>query len=148
MIFRRKLARSNVGDIESLGASAAPSIDFRGDRVDAVAVDIEGTQQAYRIELQIRLHLPERIRANKERIFHGAVIAPEADRVPGRIVAAGFIRKIDRHVRGLARLRLPWEAHHCVLAAAGADLNVACVIDTAVPWEALAISTQIGRPSA
>src|SRR5664279_3278769 len=140
-MFRHKPASSNVSDIEIVGASAAPGIDFRGDRVDAVAVDIEGTQQAYRIELQIRLHLLERIRAHKERIFHGAVIAPEADRVPGRIVAAAFIRKIDRHVRGLGRLRLPWEAHQCLPAADGADLNVACVIDTAVPWESLAIST-------
>src|SRR5450631_635013 len=113
-MFRRKPVSSNVGDVEIVEAPGAPGVDFGGDRVDTVAVDIERMQKANRIKLQIRLHLPERIRGHEERILHRAVITPKADRVPRRIVTAALIRKTNLHVRGFGRLRLPWEAHRDV----------------------------------
>jgi hypothetical protein len=128
MRFGRKITMSNVGGVELIRASAPAGIDLGGDGVDALTIDIECAQKIDRVELQAWLDPIERVSCHKEGAFHGAVVSPEANRVPRRVVAAAMVGKVDGHIRGLLLLRLPWKPHHSTLAGtATALLEVAAV---------------------
>src|SRR4029079_12245586 len=88
---------SDINRVEVVSAPASSGIDFGGNRVDALTVNVESMKNIDCIGLQVRLHLPQCIFHDEERALHRAVISPEADRAPRRIVTAAAIWKIDRH---------------------------------------------------
>src|SRR5262245_20928385 len=62
---------------------------------------IEGRQEASLISGKAGGYAPQRILGDEERRLHGAVVTPEADRAPRRVISAAGIGKVQRHPRGL-----------------------------------------------
>ena len=111
----------------------APGVNFRGDRIDPIAVAIERAQKALYIGLHIWLNLQKCIRGYIKRGFHRAVITPEAHRASCGVVAAALIRETDGHICLYPLIRLPRETHHRAFAGVALVLKVACVREKAVP---------------
>ena len=89
---------SKVGGPQVVRALAPPVVHLGGSRVNPLAVQVEGIQQARFIDARSGLDLLQRIFIDEERRFHCAVVPPETHGMQGGIVVAAFVGELDGHV--------------------------------------------------
>src|SRR3954452_1351326 len=85
---------SKIRRLEVVGSFWSARVDLRRYLADAIPVRIKGFQKVAVLRGGGGLQPEERILGDEERHLLGAVVAPETNRVSGRIVAAAWVREM------------------------------------------------------
>jgi hypothetical protein len=83
--------------MEFVRALVATSIDPRGYLLNATTMSIEGMQKSVVCSRGGGLKVMKGILGDKERNLHGAVVAPEANRASGGVIAATWVCEVQIH---------------------------------------------------
>jgi hypothetical protein len=81
-----------------VAALSMPHENVRSRAENQIAMGIEGTEKAFFVTPETRLHLFKRSNGDEEGIFDRGVISPKAYRLSGSIIASTVVRKLERHV--------------------------------------------------
>ena len=96
MLFPATLAE--IGASQFVAALSIPHKNVRSRAENQLAMRIEGTEKAFFVMPETRLHLFKGIDGDEERIFDRGVISPKAYRLSGSIIASTVVRKLEGHV--------------------------------------------------